>query len=378
MQSDPVPIVPYRSHQDALQFLATAMERPNRIALMQGPGGAGKTTILQAFVETSLRGSPVAHIDGAYLEPHNLLTGVLEQFNLRIQTQQDDQLMQLLSNFAAQETREKRPPVLIVDDVDRANAGTLRLLNWLAALEAGEEYLVRIILTGRERLADLERNEGLRNIARRRPAIYSLNPLSPYEAMSYLRIRFMAAGGDGADEVFTPDICDRLYELARGWPGPLIAAAQEVPQHGTGQSSTIPAARVVLTRNGETLARHELTERRYVIGRSDLSDIVVEDAFVSKQHAMLQVLADAIVLFDLNSTNGTTVNSRKVQKAILRNDDIIALGTYRLKLENAPAVDREVADSLATSDTVTMKTLADVRRARARETVRGIREDSAG
>jgi pSer/pThr/pTyr-binding forkhead associated (FHA) protein len=85
---------------------------------------------------------------------------------------------------------------------------------------------------------------------------------------------------------------------------------------------------------------------------------------------MLQVYANAVVLIDLNSTNGTTVNSRIVEKTILRNDDIIALGRYRLKIENAPAMDREMDERIKTSDTLTMLNLEDMRRARARRTIK--------
>ena len=166
--------------------------------------------------------------------------------------------------------------------------------------------------------------------------------------------------------------------MAGGWSGLLNTASLDVLERSIQRASGKPAPRIILTRNGETLARYDLTERHYLVGRSDLADIVVEDGFVSKMHAILQVYANVILLIDLNSTNGTTVNSRKVQKSILRSDDIVMLGSYRLKLENAPTVDREIAERLGTSDTVTMKTLTDLRRARDRSTIAAIKEDSAG
>ena len=90
-------------------------------------------------------------------------------------------------------------------------------------------------------------------------------------------------------------------------------------------------------------------------------------------HAMLQIYSNAIVLLDLNSTNGTTVNSRVVEKTILRTDDIISLGRYRLKIDNAPAINARMDERIKASDTMTMQNLVDVRRARAKRTITALK-----
>jgi len=128
-----------------------------------------------------------------------------------------------------------------------------------------------------------------------------------------------------------------------------------------------------VTRDGQTLASVELHKREYVIGRSDLSDILVEDAYVSKVHAMLKVYANAVMLIDLNSTNGTTVNSRIVQKTILRSNDVIVLGHYRLKIENVPAMSNDMEQQVKAADTVRIQHLGDLRRARARRTIKALK-----
>jgi len=88
---------------------------------------------------------------------------------------------------------------------------------------------------------------------------------------------------------------------------------------------------------------------------------------------MLQVYSNAVVLLDLNSTNGTTVNSTIVQKTILRNNDIITLGQYRIKIENVPAINAEMDEKIRASDTLTMQNLADIRRSRARRIVTALK-----
>jgi len=101
-----------------------------------------------------------------------------------------------------------------------------------------------------------------------------------------------------------------------------------------------------------------------IIGRSDFADIVIEAHFCSKFHVLLLLDSDGLAMLDLNSVNGTTVNSVRVKSTLLLDDDIISLGDHRLKVKNAPAVDAGMAGRTTVADTARMKTLDDLRRKR--------------
>ncbi len=368
-QADPSLIVAYQSHQDAMRFLASALSQPNGIALLQGPGGSGKSTIVRAQRDWSALNSVVALLDGAHLTPRNLMNGMLSQFGIETVSQHDELLLQQLNSYMTQQTREGQAPVLIIDNADRASTSTLRLLDWLSSLDAGSDVALRIVLTGKGSMSELLQQDSMRCLARRRPATFALNPLSAQETMIYLRTRLIAAGSKHSKEVFPAEVCASLREKSRGWPGGLNKHAIGVLERMTELNSAKRVPRIVVTHDGKTVADYELTERKYIIGRTDLADISIDDTYVSKTHAMLQVYSNAIVLLDLNSTNGTTVNSKVTTKTILRNNDIIALGRYRLKLENAPAIDREMDQRINASDTLTLQSLDDLRRKRARRQV---------
>ena len=228
---------------------------------------------------------------------------------------------------------------------------------------------LRIVLTGKERLPSLLNEDGMRSLARRHAATFSLNPMTLQETTIYLRTRLIAAGGESSEKVFPVELCEKLHELSLGWPGALNDRAIDAMRRIDAVQEARPVPRVLVTRDGVTTAEFELSERQYMIGRTELADIVIEDSYVSKMHAMLQVYANAVVLLDLNSTNGTTVNSRVVEKAILRNNDVISLGHYRLKVENLPPLSAEMDQRIKATDTVIMQKLEDVRRSRARRTV---------
>ena len=372
--ADPGLVVAYQSHQDALRCLSSALRRTNGVVLLQGPAGSGKSTTLRELRAWSPRDRALAMVAGEHLSPRGLVMSMLEQFGVDVPAQDDEQqLLQRLNTFVSAQAREGEAPVLIVDDADKAPSSVLRLLNWLAALESRDRFALRIVLAGQHRLARYIDDDGMRSVARRNPSTYSMNPLTEQEAMTYLRTRWIAAGGDRVDEIFPVEVCARMHEFSAGWPGKLNRRATKVVER---MAALEPARQVPIlhvTRDGRTLDSIELSKREYVIGRSDLSDILIEDTYVSKVHAMLKVYANAVMLIDLNSTNGTTVNSRIVQKTVLRSNDIIVLGHYNLKIENIPALSAEMEEQVNASDTMRMQNLGDLRRARARRTIKALK-----
>lgn len=68
-----------------------------------------------------------------------------------------------------------------------------------------------------------------------------------------------------------------------------------------------------------------------VIGRSSDCDIHVEDKDSSRQHAVIQPIGEEYYLRDMDSTNGTLINGRPVEKRILRHGDKITIGKQVLQ-----------------------------------------------
>jgi hypothetical protein len=81
---------------------------------------------------------------------------------------------------------------------------------------------------------------------------------------------------------------------------------------------------VTLTFNG---GRHEVKQRRVVIGRSRDCDIQLSDSNVSRRHAELRQEGASYWIVDLGSTNGIEVNGKRVKRAKLRDGDTFTLGS---------------------------------------------------
>lgn len=65
-------------------------------------------------------------------------------------------------------------------------------------------------------------------------------------------------------------------------------------------------------------------------GRSPSNDIVLKEAKVSRQHAVIQLKENKHVIVDLKSSNGVFVNGKKEEERILEDGDEIGIGSYRM------------------------------------------------
>ena len=79
--------------------------------------------------------------------------------------------------------------------------------------------------------------------------------------------------------------------------------------------------------------RHEVKQRRVVIGRSRDCDIQLADANVSRRHAELRQEGASYWIVDLGSTNGMEVNGKRVKRAKLSDGDTIVLGSTRITFD---------------------------------------------
>jgi diguanylate cyclase (GGDEF)-like protein len=68
----------------------------------------------------------------------------------------------------------------------------------------------------------------------------------------------------------------------------------------------------------------------FMIGRVEHCDLVVEDDLVSRHHCKILATPDGAQIIDLASTNGTLLNGRRVEKAILQEGDQIQVGAITI------------------------------------------------
>ena len=97
--------------------------------------------------------------------------------------------------------------------------------------------------------------------------------------------------------------------------------------------------------DGNVIREHPLSGSLFCVGRNTGNDLQPDDASVSGNHATISLspidyLEDAqhVIVEDLNSTNGTWVNGKRVKQQRLKHGDLLAIGSLSFKLVDEQAL----------------------------------------
>ena len=393
----PLTVVPYTAHRAAIEALESARALPLGVAFLQGPALSGKTTILREFVGRVPEEVAVALVDGSSYKTSALLESVLHQFGYDVEYSSTSELLAMLRVFALQQAARQRPPVVIVENTHLLSPSATRAILELAALQTRQTSAIRLVLASDRSLRAFFAAEAFDTVELRVTRDVHARPLRVDEAAGYLHAKLRAAGTRAPTFIFPQSICNELWHASGGWPGVLdriallaLARSEVLPvsahciEHpvvpdgtwdddgeavasGTDDGPAPEAPVLYVSKDGALLQEFPLQQARVLVGRSEHNDLAIDSRFVSRHHLMLVRNGPSTFLMDLNSTNGTYVNSRRVSNHVLVDSDVIALGHYRIKFSDPHATQRGSLEGTEFAATAIMKTLDDMRALLARE-----------
>ncbi|QSZ28114.1 FHA domain-containing protein [Aceticella autotrophica] len=97
---------------------------------------------------------------------------------------------------------------------------------------------------------------------------------------------------------------------------------------GVRKEREITKARLISLSGGSNYNLFEVT----TIGRANDCDIIIENPYVSSKHVIIRKKGNKYIIQDLNSTNGTFINGKRIKNiANIRNNDIITLGNEEFR-----------------------------------------------
>ncbi len=404
----PLVFVPYASQRAAFEFLSDTYSRHRGLGLFQGPPLSGKTAIIRNFTESLSNDAAVAVVDGAGLNTTALLEAVLSQFGYDLHFGTVNELINMVKVFVLQQTASDHAPLLIIENTHALNPSALRVLCQLAGLSIRAKSALRLVLASDRSISSIVKAPAMAAMSKRLTGDFDLEPLTRDETTDYLHAKLRAGGCVDPLMVLPEDVCIDMYLASGGWPGildrlMLLALAKadrcpirsdhvERPLVANGTPSLVDEAerlnyervgkhngageagqpKLFLTYNGRTLRAFDFDRPRLLVGRSDHNDVCVNSRYISRHHALFVRHGASTFLMDLNSTNGTYVNSQRVSNHVLIHDDVISIGNHGIKFHHPNARDNIKLDESDLDDTVMMKTLTDMRQLLARENTQSL------
>ena len=392
----PLTLISYESERAALDMLNDTYTHPTGLSFLQGPALSGKSTLVRKFINTLHEDCEVAIVDGKGVNASNLLSSVLRQLGYNLETDSANELLGMVRVFALQQAASHEPPLLIIDNAHDMNPSALHSLCELAELRVQASSALRIVLVSDRSLASIIAAPAMEPLSRRLLHDFHMLPMTQAEARQNIRDKLRAAGSDYPDFVFPDAACTELWKASGGWPGivdrlallalaraetlPISAADIEHPALPTGtwngpelalaEDDAVverDAPLLTVSENGSVISELKMENTRTLIGRSEHNDISIGSRFVSRHHALLVRHGNTTIVMDLNSSNGTFVNSRRVSNHVLLHEDVITLGHHRIRFSDPRARTGADLEGEEFADTAIMRTLVDVRTLLAQE-----------
>ncbi len=135
----------------------------------------------------------------------------------------------------------------------------------------------------------------------------------------------------GVSEIFMESAADKVAaENEETISAPRKKSSKEKAEE---PSEDLAITALEVFRNGESRQVFKIPEgeSRVMIGRSEDSELRLKSEFVSRHHALIVCDDDGLYIEDLNSFNGTLINSKKISRHKLLPTDTITIGKFEIK-----------------------------------------------
>jgi hypothetical protein len=266
--------------------------------------------------------------------------------------------------FVQQRRSQNRRVVVLVDDAHNLESGALDELERLMAFRIDKKPALELVLAGPASVAkhwrDAQERLGASGIL-----AHELSSGSQEDLVGYLDWRLhrfdlqdfiapvalqtiarLSGGRYGAANILCQMSLLLLRQLkvsrvddqvVRQAVAALVARQGAKPQTGVLRNAdqlpdATPNGYLIVSRGGKVLSRATLRPHT-LIGRSEHNDVCLPSPYLSRHHAVIVSTPEGYYLMDLNSSNGISLNGRRIERAALCDEDVLSLGPFRLKVQ---------------------------------------------
>jgi len=378
---DPQFLFASKQHARAKAYMESTIWLSDGFVVVTGDIGAGKTTLIEAFLAELPEDVVLAHISQTQLTPVEFLQALLVEFGFKPFRKRKVELLAMIKDFMVEQYAAGKKILLIIDEAQNLSRKVLEEVRLLSGLELRKEKLLRIIIAGQPELSRKLDSQRLQQLTQRVRLRFHLGALSKRETHEYIAHRLDVAGAKGRT-IFEPAACDTVFRYAGGVPRlvnvlcdtamlcafaeertvvdeALVKAAVEELQwveyserlraHARGTDSTgrfphadRPIGRLEVMHRDQLIGEYRIRSGKMIIGRTVDNDVQIESRFISRHHAQIVSDQTRSIVEDLNSTNGVFIRAQRLKHQTLVDGDIIQIGEHKLLYRDM----RNVADEL--------------------------------
>ncbi|MEJ2361302.1 MAG: FHA domain-containing protein [Gammaproteobacteria bacterium] len=355
-------------HTHANAMMEFALIKRQGVMLLTGEVGTGKTMLVQHFLSRLDTGYKIVSINQTKLSEIEFLQLLLLELDEPVE--QDDDAQTLLSRILAKLEElhnQNLHTIIFIDEVQNLQPEILKLLFQFSQLKVDNLRICTIYLVGQNKIRETLESPEISDSINVINAKYHLGPLSLKDVRRYIFHRLAVAGGHKSvkftndvfsvietytggrprlinvltDHILTYAYMEELKDVNAKTVDKAIEDLQWLPfgmQYGSEQSRNPEifkeerrhSYKLIIRINNRIQGEYFIHKKRINIGRHRDNDLRIDDPLISRQHAQILQQGRTIYLRDLNSTNGTFVNNKRVDIAALEEGTVVKLGNCLL------------------------------------------------
>ena len=203
-------------HQEALAVLKYGVLDRNGFVVLTGGIGTGKTTLLNALLESLGGDILVANINNPKLEILDFLKIVARSYEPGAVVDGKADFILTFNRFLQQAHADGRIVLLVIDEAHRLSQDLLEEIRLLSNAEKAGKRLINIFFIGQNELKQSLLLPECCALRQRVTLFYDIQPLSESEMVQYIGHRLRVAGGQA--QLFSAAAIHEVHRFSRGYP----------------------------------------------------------------------------------------------------------------------------------------------------------------
>jgi general secretion pathway protein A len=203
-------------HKEALAVLRYALMDNKGFLLLTGDVGTGKTTLINALVNTLGEEVIVATLLDPGIEKDDFFAYIGKAFQFKQAFSSKGDFIHGFSDFLNRAHDEGKKVLLIIDESQRLSQELLEEIRLLSNIEKQSTKLINIFFVGQIEFNSIILEPKNRALRQRISVNYDLNPLSAKETGKYIHHRLKVAGA--AKSLFNAAAVLEVFRFSNGYP----------------------------------------------------------------------------------------------------------------------------------------------------------------
>jgi len=381
----------------ALDHLRSAFEEGRSLAVLNSGWVSGADDIIRSFLVEVGGGISVARVTGSCLSDIDGMRELLRSIGFEPKEKIAADIEKIFAKFLTFQ-RERRRRTIVVYEETRENREWVhdRVARFIR-LEAAGNFGLTVILSRRTRFDELPNEPPLDFACGQIGKHISLTPFTLADTRKFVLWRIDATESTDVSCLIDIQAITLIHELCDGLPDaieqlfcasldladeedtapvttnivmraskiirlpPLTQQLAEKSRLTPAKSRAVPTLtrvklpRIALAYKGITIRELTLRQQRLSIGRSEENDLCINSRFVSRRHATIFRNGAETAVVDLDSKNGTYVNSRRIRVQTIADQDEISIGYHSIRFLNPDPPAREPANAAVRDGSAMLK-----------------------